>query len=136
MLEPRDAAEQRRDGQPRFAETALPDRDTQRVRAARCVPHIGRDRVASRGLEDFHCLGLDPDGANVLAVGLVEHERGAVLQRVMEHVAAHGDCGAMKHRVHVDRSVIAHVFAEWPFRLHIAALVEIALKGHLGVGRD
>ena len=44
VLEPRDAAEQRRDGQPRLAETALPDRDAQRVRAARCVQQIGRDR--------------------------------------------------------------------------------------------
>ena len=41
----------------------------------------------------------------------------------------------MKHRVHVDRAVIAHVFAERPFRLHVAALVEIALENHLGVGR-
>ena len=41
----------------------------------------------------------------------------------------------MKHRVHVDRAVVAHVFAERPFRLDIAALVEIALEGHLGVGR-
>ena len=32
-------------------------------------------------------------------------------------------------------AVIAHVFAERPFRLDIAALVEIALERHLGVGR-
>ena len=56
-------------------------------------------------------------------------------KRVMQHVAPHGDGGAMKHRVHVDRAVIAHVFAERPFRLDIAALVEIALERHLGVGR-
>ncbi len=40
----------------------------------------------------------------------------------------------MKHRVHVDGAVIAHIFAERPFRLDIAALVEIALERHLGVG--
>ena len=69
------------------------------------------------------------------AVGLVEHEGRAVQQRVMQHVAAHGDGGAVEHRVHVDRAVVAHVFAERPFRLHVAALVEIALEHHLGVGR-
>ena len=53
----------------------------------------------------------------------------------MQHVAAHGDGGAVEHRVHVDGAVIAHVFAERPFRLDIAALVEIALERHLGVGR-
>ena len=42
----------------------------------------------------------------------------------------------MEHRVHVDRAVIAHIFAERPFRLDIAALVEIALERHLGVGRN
>ena len=106
-----------------------------RVRAARCVPRIDRDRIAPRGLQDSHRLGLGADRADVLAVGLVEHERGAVLQRVVQHVAPHGDRGAMKHRVHVDRAVVAHVFAERPFRLDIAALVEIALERHLGVGR-
>ena len=42
----------------------------------------------------------------------------------------------MEHRVHVDGAVIAHIFAERPFRLDIAALVEIALERHLGVGRN
>ena len=35
VLEPHDAAEQRGDREPRFAEAALPDRDAQRVGAAR-----------------------------------------------------------------------------------------------------
>ncbi len=58
-----------------------------------------------------------------------------MLQRVVEDIAAHGDGGAMKHRIHVDRSVVAHVFAERSFRLDVAALVEIALERHLCVGR-
>ena len=86
-------------------------------------------------MQDSHRLGFGADRADVLAVGLVEHERGAVLQRVVQHVAPHGDRGAVKHRVHVDRAVVAHVFAERPFRLDVAALVEIALERHLGVGR-
>ncbi len=53
----------------------------------------------------------------------------------MQHVGAHGDGGAMEHRVHVDRAVIAHVFAVRPFRLDVAALVEITLERHFGVGR-
>ena len=53
VLEPRDAAEQRGDGEPRLAEAALPDRDAQRVRAARRVPRIDRDRIAPRGLAGF-----------------------------------------------------------------------------------
>ena len=69
------------------------------------------------------------------AVGLVEHEGRAVQQRVVQHVAPHGDGGAVEHRVHVDGAVIAHVLAIGPFRLDIAALVEIALERHLGVGR-
>ena len=52
----------------------------------------------------------------------------------MQHVAAHRDGGAVKYRVHVDRAVIAHVLAVGAFRLHIAALVEIAFERHLGVG--
>ena len=52
----------------------------------------------------------------------------------MQHVLSHGDRGAMEHRVHVDRAVVAHVFAERSFRLNIAALVEVAFERHLGVG--
>ena len=35
----------------------------------------------------------------------------------------------------MDRAVITHVFAVRAFRLDVAALVEIALERHLGVGR-
>jgi hypothetical protein len=41
----------------------------------------------------------------------------------------------MKHRVHVDRAVVAHVFPVGPFQLHIAALVEIAFERHLRICR-
>ncbi len=53
----------------------------------------------------------------------------------MQHVGPHGDRGAVKHRVHVDGAVIAHVFAIRTLRLDIAALVQITFERHLGVGR-
>src|SRR5215469_3508498 len=135
VLEPHDSAEQRGDGHPSFADDARLDRDAQRVRTARYRPQIDRDRLAHRGLEDLHCLGLGAHCSDVGAVRLVQDERGAVQQRVMERVAAHGDRGAMKYRVHVDRPVVAHVFAVGAFRLRIAALVEIAFERHLRVCR-
>ena len=114
---------------------ALPDRDAQRVRAARGVPHIDRDRIAP----EFFRMRIASASTRIALMFWLSvwssMERRAVLQRVMQHVAAHGDGGAVKHRVHVDRAVVAHVFAERAFRLDIAALVEIALERHLGVGR-
>lgn len=53
----------------------------------------------------------------------------------MQRVPAHGDRGAMKHRIHVDRAVIAHVFAVGAFRLRITALVEITFERHLRISR-
>ena len=53
----------------------------------------------------------------------------------MQRVASHGDRGAMKHRIHVDRAVVAHIFAVRAFRLRIAALVEITFKRHLRIRR-
>ena len=122
-----------------MAERASPkllllDRYPQRVGAARNAAQIDRDRLAYGIFQDAHGLGLGAHCRNVGAVGLVEHEGRAVQQGVMQHVAAHGDRGAMKHRVHMDGAVIAHIFAERPFRLDIAAFVEITLERHLGVG--
>jgi hypothetical protein len=135
MLEPQDAAEQRRDRSACLAELALPDCHAKRIRAARRLPRIDGDGIAARGLQDAHGLRFGADRADVLAVGLMQIEGDAMLQRVVQHVLAHGDGGAGEHRVHVNGTVVAHVFAERPFRLDVAALVEIALESHLGVGR-
>ena len=42
----------------------------------------------------------------------------------------------MENRIPFDHTVIAQKFAVWPFRLYMAALVQITLDDILGVGRN
>ena len=135
VLEPHDPAKQRGNRETRLAIDVGPHGDAQRIVAAGNLAQIDRHRFAHRAFQNLHRLRLSAHRRDHAGLGLIEHEGGAVLQRVVQHVAPHGDGGAMEHRVHMDRTVVAHVLAVGPFRLHIAALIEIAFQRHLGVGR-
>jgi len=75
-------------------------------------------------------------GDEVRGFDAAEHAARAVQHGLVQGVLAHGDRGDVKDGVEMHGAVISHVLAEWTFRLDVALGTEIALKDHLGVGRN
>ena len=135
MLEPVDRSQQHGDGLARLARTMLAQLHPNAAGAAGYLHEPHPQRFPDRMAQDRHGLGFDPHGRHTGRVALVQHESRAVLQCLMQDIAAHGDGGTGEYRIEMDGAVIAHIFAIGPFRLHIAPFIQIAFQDHLAIGR-
>ena len=136
VLDDAQLGEQRLDRLARLAGRCLADRDAQMLAFARRRGDAGVSDVDAELLQDIEGARLQVDGEEVCGFDATEHAARAVQHGLVQGILAHGDRGDVKDGVEMHGPVISHVLAERAFRLDVALGTEIALKDHLGVGRN
>ena len=122
------------DGVARLARHALADGHPHVEHAAARRRRIDGERLAHRDFERAPDHHFGAQGRELRGVGA--RERAAADGRGLEQrVGPARDRGQVKHRVALDRAVIAEELAVGPLRLDMAARIEIALQHPFGIGR-
>ena len=127
-------AKARGDRVARLARHALTQRDAHVEHAAARCGGTDAERLAHRAFERApdHHFGAQRAELRRVGAGEIFAADGRGLEQC---VLAARDGGEVEDGIALERTVVAEEFAVRPFRLDMAALVEIAFEDHLGVGR-